>query len=88
MGTKKKTYVITSKLILRVLSIYITILTPFVVALAFMGQVEPLVRTIEGTFALTSIAVGFYYWKAKCENLHKYKQDEKINMGGNDYENQ
>lgn len=77
----------TSKLILRMLSIYIGVLTPFVLVIAFMGYYEPLTRMIEGTFALTSIAVGFYYWKAKCENLHKYKQDEKINMGGNNYEN-
>ena len=38
----------------------------------------PLVTLIERLFALASIAVGFYYWKAKAENLHKYKQDEKI----------
>jgi hypothetical protein len=36
---------------------------------------------IEGGFALTAISVGFYYWKAKAENLHKYKQDDKIHMG-------
>lgn len=41
----------------------------------------PLVTFIDGTFKLATIAVGFYYWKAKCENLHKYKQDKKINMG-------
>lgn len=77
----------TSKLILRMLSIYIGMLTPFVLVIALLGYYEPLTRMIEGTFALTSIAVGFYYWKAKCENLHKYKQDDKINIGGNNYEN-
>lgn len=77
----------TSKLILRMLSIYIGMLTPFVLVIALMGYYEPLTRMIEGTFALTSIAVGFYYWKAKCENLHKFKQDNKINMGGNYDEN-
>ncbi len=39
---------------------------------------EPLVTLIERLFALASIAVGFYYWKAKAENLHKFKQDHKI----------
>ena len=51
----------TSKLILRMLSIYIGMLTPFVLVIALMGYYEPLTRMIEGTFALTSIAVGFYY---------------------------
>lgn len=77
----------TSKLILRMLSIYIGMLTPFVLVIALLGYYEPLTRMIEGTFALTSIAVGFYYWKAKCENMHKFKQDDKINMGGNNDEN-
>lgn len=77
----------TSKLILRMLSIYIGMLTPFVLVIALLGYYEPLTRMIEGTFALTSIAVGFYYWKAKCENMHKFKQDNKINMGGNNDEN-
>lgn len=77
----------TSKIILILLSIYIGMLTPFVLVIALFGYYEPLTRMIEGTFALTSIAVGFYYWKAKCENLHKYKQDDKINIGGNNYEN-
>ena len=76
----------TSKMILIMLSIYISILTPFVLLVALFGYYEPLTRMIEGTFALTSIAVGFYYWKAKCENMHKFKQDNKINMGGNNDE--
>ncbi len=38
----------------------------------------PLVTLIERLFALASIAVGFYYWKAKAENLHKYKLDKQI----------
>lgn len=39
---------------------------------------SPLVALIEKISTLASIAVGFYYWKAKAENLHKYKQDDKI----------
>lgn len=77
----------TSKLILRCLLLALTLLLPFVVILAFLNIVEPLVRYIEGTFALTSISVGFYYWKAKAENLHKYKQDTHITMNGeNNYD--
>lgn len=39
---------------------------------------NPLVTLIEKTFELATIGVGFYFWKAKNENLHKYKRDEKI----------
>ena len=77
----------TSKMILRCLLLVLSILLPFVITLAFLGIVEPLVRYIEGTFALTTISVGFYYWKAKAENLHKYKQDAHITMNGeNNYD--
>ena len=38
----------------------------------------PLVTLIDKLFVLASIAVGFYYWKAKAENLHKYNQDKQI----------
>ena len=41
---------------------------------------NPLVTLTEGIVKLVTIAVGFYYWKAKCENLHKYKQDEKMEI--------
>lgn len=47
---------------------------------------EPLVTLIERMFALATIAVGFYYWKAKAENLHKFKQDHKI--GDIEYEDE
>lgn len=39
---------------------------------------NPLVTLIEKLFELSAIAVGFYFWKAKNENLHKYKKDDKI----------
>lgn len=71
-----------SKVILLILLVYITLLTPFAIYLAILGTIEPLVRCIEGAFALTTISVGFYYWKAKAENLHKYHQDNKITMNG------
>ena len=72
----------TSKIILVAIMSYIILLTPIIIGLAFEGYIEPIVRLIEGTFALATIAVGFYYWKAKAENLHKYKQDDNITMNG------
>lgn len=37
-----------------------------------MGMYEPLSSLIVGVFTLASIAFGFYYWKAKNENIRKY----------------
>ena len=62
----------TSKGILRyllVLICYVSILTA--VAL-FLGFDQALIALITGVFSLASLAVGFYYWKAKNENLNKY----------------
>lgn len=38
----------------------------------FMGDSSPLVALITGTFTLASLSFGFYYWKAKNENIRKY----------------
>ena len=37
-----------------------------------MGDSSPLAALITGTFTLASLAFGFYYWKAKNENIRKY----------------
>ncbi len=83
-NNKKRTRVRvdTSKMILLCLLVVLAILLPFTIVLAFLRMEEPIIRYTEGSFALTSISVGFYYWKAKAENLHKYKQDNKITMNG------
>lgn len=79
MKLKKVT---TSKAILVYLLSIIALLIPFTLYIAFNGDSEPLVAIIQGVCALATTSVGFYYWKAKAENLHKYKQDENINMNG------
>lgn len=71
-----------SKVILIVLLVFIALLTPPSIMLAFNGISEPLTELVRGTFVLASVAVGFYYWKAKAENMHKYKQDSNITMNG------
>lgn len=38
----------------------------------FMGDSSPLEALITGTFTLASLSFGFYYWKAKNENIRKY----------------
>lgn len=47
------------------------------------GEVAGVVATLSG---LSAAAHGFYFWKAKAENLQKYGQGEKITMdGGTDH---
>ena len=50
--------------------IFITIVT--VIAVFVLGDVGPLEFLIGGIFGLASTAFGFYYWKAKNENIAKY----------------
>lgn len=38
----------------------------------FKGDASALVALITGVFSLASLAFGFYYWKAKNENIRKY----------------
>jgi len=56
------------------------------------GDTSPLSYLIPSTFTLASVANGYYYWKAKAENIVKYGnkhgQDmvDRINSGtGDDY---
>ena len=79
--TKKKE---TSKTLLWVLVSGLAFITMSAIVASFLfANTDPLISLIENFTKLVSIAVGFYYWKAKNENLHKYKQDHKI--GGTEY---
>ena len=74
-GAKRET----SKLLLWLLLSGLGIISIAVLIFSFLLQEpSPLIALIESVSKLTTIAVGFYYWKAKAENLHKYKQDDKI----------
>ena len=81
---EEKTKRETSKTLLWVLIGGLGVITVSAIVASFLLQTtDPLISLIENVTKLVSIAVGFYYWKAKNENLHKYKQDHKI--GGTDY---
>ena len=68
-----------SKLLLLVLLSGLAFITIVTLVLSFLLQSsDPLVALIESYTKLCIIAVGFYYWKAKCENMQKYKHTEKI----------
>lgn len=80
-GKKRKTEM--SKILLIVSDIItsVTVIGTFV-AVFWMKDISPLAFLIPGVFGLSSIAHGFYFWKAKAENLHKFGQDNKITMSG------
>lgn len=66
-----------SKRILYVIAILVIVLLPLVVIVSLAtGDSSSLREYVIGVFALASVATGFYYWKAKNENLHKYKEPE------------
>lgn len=76
---KKNKKIETSKFILifsDVLTVLVTCATLIVVAV--MHDTAPLEYLIPAVFGLSGVSHGFYFWKAKAENLHKYGLDEKI----------
>ena len=82
-GKKRKTEM--SKILLIVSDVItsVTVILTFV-AVFWMKDITPLAFLIPGVFGLSGVAHGFYFWKAKAENLHKFGQDNKITMSGND----
>lgn len=62
----------TSKRILRYLLVLISYVSVLAAVSLFLGYDQALIALITGVFSLASLAVGFYYWKAKNENLNKY----------------
>lgn len=62
----------TSKRILRYLMILICYVSVLTLIALLLGYHEALIALITGVFSLSTIAVGFYYWKARTENLTKF----------------
>lgn len=44
-------------------------------ASVLMGDSDPLAALITGVFSLASLAFGFYFWKARSENIRKYAKN-------------
>lgn len=82
---KDKKKVETSKILLIVSDVMAgaTLILTFV-AVFIMKDLSPLAFLIPGVFGLSTVAHGFYYWKAKAENLKKFGQEDKITMSGGD----
>lgn len=54
------------------------------IAVFVTQDLSPLAYLIPGVFGLSTVAHGFYFWKAKAENLKKFGQGDKITMSGGD----
>ena len=61
-----------SKRLLVFLELFICMTFVLVCIAVFKGLIDGLVAWLSGLFGLASIAFGFYYWKAKNENILKY----------------
>ena len=64
-----------SKRLLAFIEVLVLLCFCLVTASVLMGDSSPLVALITGVFSLASIAFGFYFWKAKNENIRKYAKN-------------
>ena len=76
---RKKKKIETSKLLLIVSDVMAAVvLVSTTVAVFILRDATPLEFLIPAVFALASASPGFYYWKAKAENLNKWGQGSNI----------
>ena len=78
---KQKKRIETSKLLLYILDTMLAIVIAVSIYATFKFECVTILEILIPS--LTTIVLpchGFYYWKAKCENLNKWGQGNKINM--------
>ena len=81
MRRRKKKKIETSKILLLVSDVMATaVLIGTVVAVFVLQDATPLAYLIPAVFGLAVTSHGFYYWKAKAENLSKWGQGDKVTM--------
>ena len=61
-----------SKKLLAFIEILVLLCFCLTTAAVIMGDASALVALITGVFSLASVAFGFYFWKARSENIRKY----------------
>lgn len=78
---KNKRKIETSKILLLVSDVMATaVLIGTVIAVFVLQDATPLAYLIPAVFGLAATSHGFYYWKAKAENLNKWGQGDKVTM--------
>ena len=76
---RKKKRIETSKLLLIVSDVMAAVvLISAIVAVFILQTAEPLIYLIPAVFGLSATSHGFYYWKAKAENVNKWGQGSNI----------
>lgn len=76
---RRKKKVETSKKLLVFAIVFVCIVTAFTfLSVLYVKDISPLEYLIPSAFGLLATAYGFYFWKAKAENLHKYGKDDDI----------
>lgn len=70
---KRKKKIETSKILLIVSDIMAGVAMVAAIAAAFvLKDASPFIYLIPAVFGLSATSHGFYYWKAKAENLQKF----------------
>ena len=78
---KWKTLEMSKRLLIIALAIVGALFPVVVIATFVLKSPTMLEQYCIGAFGLASVAYGFYFWKAKNENLHKYaKRDSQAEI--------
>lgn len=81
MKGKRKKKIETSKILLIVSDVITGICTvAAIVAVFVIKDTTPLVYLIPAAYGLSATSHGFYYWKAKAENLQKFGRLDAVSM--------
>lgn len=90
MSKSKRKKTETSKILLIVSDILTGIVAATaIIAVFVLKDTSPLIYLIPATFGLSATSHGFYYWKAKAENLQKFGRLDLVddNLQSEDNEN-
>ena len=72
-----------SKVILTILYALMFIVIAFSMALCLItNSINLMIPVLSGVFVLAASATGFYYWKAKAENIEKIRKDREERGSG------
>ncbi|MCM1218040.1 MAG: hypothetical protein NC548_26440 [Lachnospiraceae bacterium] len=83
---RKKKKLETSKALLYFSDIITGICTvTAVIAVFALEDTSPLTFLIPAAYGLSATSHGFYYWKAKAENLKKFGRTDEITENGGDF---
>lgn len=87
--TKRKRKTETSKVLLIISDVLASMVTVTAVSAVFLfHDTQPLEMLIPAVFGLSATSHGFYYWKAKNENIKKYGNnvlEQEQEEGESDY---